>query len=83
MNGSKTQDQQLSAVKKDVRSLLISAKNGLAPERLKKDYQNMVGHPLPLASLGFRSVLDMAKEMPDAVRLDYSLDGSIVLKGTT
>ncbi|XP_046714414.1 tudor domain-containing protein 5 isoform X2 [Silurus meridionalis] len=70
----------LSNVKRDIRALLISSKHGLSSEQLRKDYQNMLGHPIPLKLLGFRSMLDMLREMPDTVRLDYALDGTVVLK---
>ncbi|XP_015211317.1 tudor domain-containing protein 5 isoform X2 [Lepisosteus oculatus] len=77
---SMSKEQLLDTLKKDVRSLLISAKAGLAPEHLKRDYTAMLGHPLPLQRLGFCSVLDMAVHMPDVVCLESTKDGSTMLK---
>ncbi|NWZ22083.1 TDRD5 protein, partial [Asarcornis scutulata] len=70
----------MEVLQKEVRSLLMAAKQGLSPEQLEQEYAAMVGRPLPLRDLGFRSTMELVAEMPKVVRVCPNGKGSVVLK---
>ncbi|XP_075364054.1 tudor domain-containing protein 5 isoform X1 [Mycteria americana] len=74
------QAQLMEVLKKEVRSLLVAAKEGLTPVQLEQEYMAMVGKPLPLHDLGFRSTLELVADMPEVVRVCPYEKGTFVLK---
>ncbi|XP_050568303.1 tudor domain-containing protein 5 [Cygnus atratus] len=74
------QGRLMEVLQKEVRSLLMAAKQGLSPEQLEQEYAAMVGRPLPLRDLGFRSTMELVAEMPKVVRVCPNGKGSVVLK---
>ncbi|XP_026558997.1 tudor domain-containing protein 5 [Pseudonaja textilis] len=74
------QEQRMNALKKEVRSLLTAIKEGLTPCQLEQEYKLMIGKTLPLRMLGYHSVMELVKDMPDTVHISPKGDGSVILK---
>ncbi|XP_076801638.1 uncharacterized protein LOC143446064 isoform X3 [Clavelina lepadiformis] len=54
-------------VRKVIRSLLISAPNGLTPSQLESDYKAMMSNPIPYRKFGFFNVMDFARSLTDVL----------------
>ncbi|KAM6166237.1 tudor domain-containing protein 5 [Erethizon dorsatum] len=74
------QERIQDSLRKEIRSLLISTKDGLTPHQLEKEYLLMVGNRLPLRILGYRSTMELVLDMPDVVSVCPCGDGTIILK---
>lgn len=75
------QERIQDCLRKEIRSLLISTKDGLTPQQLEKEYLLMVGNHLPLRILGYRSTMELVLDMPDVVSVCPCGDGTVILKG--
>ncbi|XP_030905974.2 tudor domain-containing protein 5 isoform X3 [Melopsittacus undulatus] len=75
--------QLTEVLKKEVRSLLIAAKEGLTPAQLEQEYMAMIGKPLPVHDLGFQSTLELVADMPEVVRICTYGKGTFILKAIT
>lgn len=57
----------LGDVKKRIRALLISSKNGSTLKQLYSDYKSVIGEELPYRELGYPSVIALIRSIPDVV----------------
>ena len=57
----------LDETKKVIRSLLISAKNGLSSQQLEHDFVSQIGTPIPYESYGHPTLESLLCNMPDVV----------------
>ncbi|XP_062962478.1 tudor domain-containing protein 5 isoform X2 [Cynocephalus volans] len=74
------QERIQECLRKEIRSLLISTKDGLTSQQLEKEYLLMVGNHLPLRILGYRSTMELVLDMPDVVSVCHCRDGTTILK---
>uniref|UniRef100_A0A8C9PFP6 Tudor domain-containing protein 5 n=1 Tax=Spermophilus dauricus TaxID=99837 RepID=A0A8C9PFP6_SPEDA len=74
------QERIQECLRKEIRSLLISTKDGLTPQQLEREYLLMVGNHLPLRILGYRSTMELVLDMPDVVSVCPCGDGTVILK---
>ncbi|KAJ6657360.1 hypothetical protein lerEdw1_002527 [Lerista edwardsae] len=74
------QERLINLLRKEVRSLLTSIKEGLTPTQLERDYKSMMGEPLPFRALGYQTIMELLVDMPDVVKICRSADGSVNLK---
>ena len=71
----------MDEVKKIIRALLISTKNGLSVSELCSEYSLVASKPLPYKELGYFSAVELVKDMPDVVRPIFLSGGVMLLKG--
>lgn len=67
-------------VSKNIRALLISAPHGLTVAEIQKDYNTWMGRPLPFREMGYKTPLDLLKDLPNVTRPTWE-NGVLVLRG--
>ena len=77
---AQAEERDVVFVRRMLRSLLVSEKNGLTPKQLVRDYQRFVGEAIPLSSLGFKSLMQLVSSMPDVIQVQKRA-GGILLRG--
>ncbi|XP_061685862.1 tudor domain-containing protein 7A isoform X2 [Syngnathoides biaculeatus] len=60
------------SIKKMLRAVLQSSKEGVSIHRLQEEYRSLCFENIPLKKLGFSNLEDYLRSIPSVVRLDYN-----------
>jgi len=74
-------ENEKDEVKKIIRSLLISSKIGLSPERLVKEYEEITQEKLHYQKFGFFNASDFFQSLTDVLKSVTHGNGKIILYG--
>lgn len=72
-------NKEREEVKKNIRSVLLSAPVGLTLEELRNDYIDFIGSPMPFRQFGYNSEDYFLRDIPDVVVMKW-VNGKLVLK---
>ncbi|XP_014676856.1 PREDICTED: tudor domain-containing protein 7-like [Priapulus caudatus] len=62
-------EQRVKSVKSMLRSVLLSEKGGVKFTKLNYDYQDITGDSIPFKSLGFRTLEEFLRSVPDVCQI--------------
>ena len=66
-----SQGQLLERTKKQLRSVLLSEKGGVAADQLERDYRDLVGETIPTRRLGFPTLEAFLRSLPDTCSIQW------------
>ncbi|CAK8673222.1 tudor domain-containing protein 7-like [Clavelina lepadiformis] len=69
--------ETIDSVKKNLRSVLISSKDGVRATKLQGEYRELAGSYIPHSKFGFHSLDEFLSTLKDVVRLGYSRTGEL------
>ena len=61
-------------------SVLIAHKTGILINRLEHEYRTFIGKPIPFMKLGFHTLEDFLREIPDTVLIEEDEKGNKLVK---
>ncbi|ELU03562.1 hypothetical protein CAPTEDRAFT_218952 [Capitella teleta] len=67
------------SVTKEVRSILLASQRGMSCREFVREWNELLGYPIPHRQLGFASLEDFLRGLPEVVELSWQ-DGELILK---